>query len=452
VRWRAVYALAGVRGRPGNAATLREALADEEPLCRLFALRGLRALAAEGLDGGFDPTPFVDDPDGRVVIEAVTGLTRRQDAALLAELVVRHPSAHVRAVAARNLVPALGEEASDGARAAPLFALVVAATEDASPVVRREAATSLVAVAAVDGMARFMLQRLQTSPDPRDRERAAEILAEGRLREDELLGRLLDDPVPAVVAAALGAMVELPADVQRGHLMAALGRSDPAVVSAAAEASAAFLRVHPDDAHLPDALSGALERSRGFEMKEARQALRRALEQPPEEPPAPATAPEGRLLERLLAQDEAARADPRPRVRLETELGPLDLQLHRVDAPAHVASFLELAEQGFYDGLDLHRVVPNFVVQGLDPRGDGYGTGGRRLPDEFNARPYLTGTLGMPHAGEPHTGGCQIFITHLPTPHLDAGYTVFGRVVSGHDVLQALQIGDRILSVRRLDD
>jgi cyclophilin family peptidyl-prolyl cis-trans isomerase len=94
-------------------------------------------------------------------------------------------------------------------------------------------------------------------------------------------------------------------------------------------------------------------------------------------------------------------------------------------------------------------VVPNFVVQGLCPRGDGYGTGGRRLPDEINPVPYLTGTLGMPNAGEPHTGGCQIFMTHLPTPHLDGRYTVFGRVTDGLDVMARLQIGDTIQRVRR---
>ena len=77
-------------------------------------------------------------------------------------------------------------------------------------------------------------------------------------------------------------------------------------------------------------------------------------------------------------------------------------------------------------------------------------SGGRRLPDEFSPRPYLTGTLGMPNAGEPHTGGCQIFLTHLPTPHLDGHYTVFGALVEGLDVLQRLEIGDVARSVRRL--
>jgi cyclophilin family peptidyl-prolyl cis-trans isomerase len=138
-------------------------------------------------------------------------------------------------------------------------------------------------------------------------------------------------------------------------------------------------------------------------------------------------------------------------VRLATARGDVELVLDRVAAPLHVASFLELASAGFYDGLDIHRVVPDFVVQGLDPRGDGWGTGGRRLPDEFSPRPFLTATLGMPHAGEPHTGGCQVFLTHVPTPHLDGAYTVFGHVVVGLDVVQRLQIGDVVHTVRRID-
>jgi cyclophilin family peptidyl-prolyl cis-trans isomerase len=183
-------------------------------------------------------------------------------------------------------------------------------------------------------------------------------------------------------------------------------------------------------------------------MKEADQALRKLLGLPPASAP-PAAAPVGRVLDRLLAQDAEARKDPHPRVRLTTARGEVVLELDRLDAPLHVASFLELARKGCYDGLDIHRLVPNFVVQGLDPRGDGYGTGGRRLPDEFSPQPYLTGTLGMPNAGEPNTGGCQIFLTHVPTPHLDGRYTVFGHVVEGQDVVQRLEIGDKVSKVTK---
>jgi peptidylprolyl isomerase len=163
--------------------------------------------------------------------------------------------------------------------------------------------------------------------------------------------------------------------------------------------------------------------------------------------PAPADGPPSSVA--LVAGRDYLSTAPRPRVRLETDRGTLVLELFREEAPRHVRSFLDLARAGFYDGLPFHRVVSGFVVQGLDPREDGWGTGGVFLRDEINPMPYLAGTLGMPNAG-PDSGGCQIFITHVPTPHLDGAYTVFGRVVEGMDVLQRLDVGDRCRQVHVL--
>ena len=81
--------------------------------------------------------------------------------------------------------------------------------------------------------------------------------------------------------------------------------------------------------------------------------------------------------------------------------------------------------------------------QWRDPRGDGWGTGDVFLRDEINSVPYLSGAVGMPNAG-PDTGGCQLFITHVPTPHLDGNYTVFARVVEGMDVVHAIDVGDAV--------
>ena len=84
------------------------------------------------------------------------------------------------------------------------------------------------------------------------------------------------------------------------------------------------------------------------------------------------------------------------------------------------------------------------MIQGGDPQGSGWGGPGYSLPDEIHPERYRAGTVGMPKAGK-DTGGCQIFITHLPTPHLDGNYTVFGRVVSGLEVVDRIEIGDRIV-------
>jgi cyclophilin family peptidyl-prolyl cis-trans isomerase len=133
---------------------------------------------------------------------------------------------------------------------------------------------------------------------------------------------------------------------------------------------------------------------------------------------------------------------PTRNVILHTTRGEIELELFAAEAPRHVKSFLEQAQAGTYDGLTFHRIVTGFVVQGLDPRGDGWGTGDVFLRDEIQSTPYLAGTLGMPNAG-PDTGGCQVFMTHVPTPHLDGRYTVFGRVVNGMTVLDSLDLDDR---------
>lgn len=145
------------------------------------------------------------------------------------------------------------------------------------------------------------------------------------------------------------------------------------------------------------------------------------------------------------------RADPTPLlVELETTRGRLLLELDPEAAPRHVKSFCALARRGFYDGLGLHRVVTGFLVQGLDPRGDGLGTGGVWLADEPGPAPFEAGALGAPGAG-PAGGGCQVFLTHVPTPHLDGLHTAFGRIRAGMDVLDALDLGDRVRRVRILE-
>ncbi|MFN7135525.1 MAG: peptidylprolyl isomerase, partial [Myxococcales bacterium] len=106
-------------------------------------------------------------------------------------------------------------------------------------------------------------------------------------------------------------------------------------------------------------------------------------------------------------------------------------------------NFAHLVRRGFYDGLTFHRVVPAFVAQGGDPRGDGTGGPGYTIRCELNPRSYGAGTVGMALSGK-DTGGSQFFIAHTPQPHLDGRYTVFGEVVDGLDVALRLVEGDRI--------
>jgi cyclophilin family peptidyl-prolyl cis-trans isomerase len=133
---------------------------------------------------------------------------------------------------------------------------------------------------------------------------------------------------------------------------------------------------------------------------------------------------------------------------VETSEGTMRIRLDAANAPIHAAHLAELARKGFYDGLTWHRVVPDFVIQGGCPRGDGSGNAGAALPLEPTRTPFERGTLGMPRSIHPDTGGCQLFVTHSRAPHLDVQYSAIGRVVAGLDVIDRIDVGSRILRVR----
>lgn len=132
---------------------------------------------------------------------------------------------------------------------------------------------------------------------------------------------------------------------------------------------------------------------------------------------------------------------------LETEKGKVVIRLQGNYAPITVANIMHLTEKGYFDGMTLHRVVPNFVVQGGDPRGDGSGGPGYAIPCEVNMLRYARGAVGMALAGK-DTGGSQFFICHSPQPHLDGGYTIFGNVEQGMAIVDKLEEGNRILKAR----
>ncbi len=167
--------------------------------------------------------------------------------------------------------------------------------------------------------------------------------------------------------------------------------------------------------------------------------------------------------QQIRAAEEQAASDPAtalPRVELKTTRGTIVLELFENEAPNTVANFITLVEQGVYDGTAFHRVIPAFMIQGGDPNSkdddpsnDGIGGPGYTIRCECyrpDARKHFRGSLSMAHAGR-DTGGSQFFITHLPTPHLNAsaergtGHTVFGRVVQGMDVVDAIEKGDKII-------
>ena len=141
-----------------------------------------------------------------------------------------------------------------------------------------------------------------------------------------------------------------------------------------------------------------------------------------------------------------ARIGKQVRAVIVTDKGSFTMELLPEEAPLTVDNFVGLARRNYFNNVLFHRVVPNFVVQGGDPRGDGNGGPGYQIRCEINEVPYNRGAVGMALSGK-DTGGSQWFVTHSPQPHLDGGYTVFGRVVEGLEVIDRIVRGDRIRSV-----
>jgi cyclophilin family peptidyl-prolyl cis-trans isomerase len=128
---------------------------------------------------------------------------------------------------------------------------------------------------------------------------------------------------------------------------------------------------------------------------------------------------------------------------LHTSEGAIELELYPGEAPKTVENFIKLSQDGFYDGVIFHRVIPDFMIQGGDPTGTGMGGPGYEFEDEFNEHPVARGALAMANAG-PNTNGSQFFIvTAEATPWLDGKHTVFGRVTSGMDVVDRISDADR---------
>ncbi len=133
------------------------------------------------------------------------------------------------------------------------------------------------------------------------------------------------------------------------------------------------------------------------------------------------------------------------RIVFRTTKGVFAIRLRKDVAPFTALTFYELVRKKFYDGLTFHRVVPDFVIQGGDPRGDGWGGPGFSIRSEWSLINFVRGSVGLASSGK-DTEGSQFFITHVSTPHLDGRYTIFATVSSGMEVVDKIQVGDRILS------
>jgi cyclophilin family peptidyl-prolyl cis-trans isomerase/HEAT repeat protein len=481
-RWRAVYALmraGGTAGVPG----LLEALHDDDDMVRATAARGLRAPAADSagvrdaalgalIAAGADPHPHVR-------INALRALATYADAPGAATPLVaalRDADANVAVAAADALAQSADPRAST--------ALAAAARDVARPMGLRAAA--LGAWAAVDAAPAAALagQWADSSRWILRYHAARSLRAAPWDASGGTLRRLSRDPDPVVAAAALDA-ARGSADTitdARTLFIEGLGAGHALIRAAAARGIGhaagpadldlllqAYARTLGDT--IPDAAVAVVEAlgdmgERGLPVRNAfflrfgtagppaspavHRAIAARLAPTPDGWGEPADVPRPRSLEfyadiarRFIAAP--LRGEPLPGAVISTAAGEIVLELAGPDAPLTVHNFLALAERGYFRNMRWHRVVPNFVIQDGDPRRDGLGGPGYSIRDEINPLRYLRGVVGMALSG-PDTGGSQYFITHSPQPHLDGGYTVFGRVVDGMDVV------DRVLQEDPIHD
>ena len=254
----------------------------------------------------------------------------------------------------------------------------------------------------------------------------------------------LASPDPAVLRSALKAYLPVAAGKERWQPLLqafrALGEADdPETKVAVLEG----LQRWSGEPGVREFLAGALrDRSRNARIAAARLLRQQGLEGVPSSP-GPADVRAGSSTYAMLA---AARQE-RTIAAVETGRGTIEIHLFREDAPMTVDNFCTLAKRGYFDGLRFMRVVPFFVIQGGDPRNDMEGGPGYSIRCEINMRPFERGSVGMALAGK-DTGGSQFFITLAPQPHLDGGYTCFGRVIAGMPVAERMVPGDRIERVR----
>ncbi len=434
IRWRAVYSLARLKA-PAAANQLIAAMRDEDPATRALAARALAreyaeaARLAPGTIAGI-LTRAVDDKDPGVRVNALRSLGTFHDSALASPIAWRvdDPVPNVRVQAAATL----GELGGSAATAA----LLRAVEERGTFALRREALLGL-ARGDTTGFTRVST-RWRSSRDWRDRATAAEGWA---LAGAAGAPWFITDPDGRVIAAGLQAWAAAVTGADRGLVDA--GRRLLAHRDAGARSVAGDIVARAADLRDLPALTSMYARAARDSFPEA------AKRWGPAYPIAT-----GRSLQdyRDLARSFIVAADSlaRPHVFIETEQrGLLEIELFGPEAPLTVANFLRLVDRRFFDGNRWHRVVPNFVVQDGDPRGDGFGGPGGAIRDEINRMRYdIKPMLGMALSG-PDSGSSQWFITLSPQPHLDGTYTVFGRAVGNVAPLTRITQGDVIRTVRR---
>jgi HEAT repeat protein/cyclophilin family peptidyl-prolyl cis-trans isomerase len=469
--WPVAYSLGRIKD-PRAIPTLRRLVKGSSAYGRGFAARGLGAVKdRDSLDLLRTMTADVGHTPAQAV-EAIRAMGEIGDPNALGPLIdvlkIRSIHPGIRAEA----VTAIGKLKTP-ASVDVLLELVT----DPSATVRAAAFGALVNA----DPERFMLSLSTLESDKQWKVRAAIARALSMVPAESsgtLLESMADDKEPRVIPAVLDALAEVKSPHAGSIALAKMSAEDPVIRAAAARALGAL-----KPAGALEALTQAAQSVDKDGSYVARAAALSALVEFGRETAQPllvAALADGDWAVRVHAadllhkldpsRDDAATIRPAPtrydwsvygsrdvqlpqystQIYIDTDKGTIQVELAMLDAPLAVRTISELARRGYFGNVAIHRVVPDFVVQDGDPRGDGEGGPGFTMRDELSERPYLRGTVGMA-LDWPDTGGSQFFITLSPQPHLDAKYTVIGEVVAGMDVADRLAEGDVIRGVRVWD-
>ena len=456
-------------GRPEAVAGLKQAAGDSDPLVRMVALEGARRLKTSALWS--ELLAGVTDSDARVRMAALQGL-----AATLA----KDPGRILPPQGVERLKALIGDADPDRVQERVVAIRLAGAARCCQEQLRAAMAGGEPWVAGEALVAFAQLGEVGSDQTVREwfasKELPRRIAAVGAFKHinqgQRQLIAALADPQTEVRLAALASLDDDASPAATSAIKQRLEDGNPAVRAAAVEALAARkalpgiaelvpLLEREHGTELPDAAVGlvdALAQADPF-TDEAKAALEKLVAGPD---PVMARAAWGALLKRgdalplpevKTGREAAFYRDVvewagKPRwLEVVTVRGTLQISLDTASAPLQCFRITELSEKKFFDNLTFHRVEPDFVVQGGDPRGDGWGGPGFAMRDELTLAPYEAGSVGMALSG-PDTGGSQLFVTLTPRPHLVGRYPHIGTLAAGLEVCQRLRVGDRILRTR----
>ena len=473
VRWRAAYALmrlySGGQMKPDSMATknLIAVLKDRSARVRMQTARALGAMKpAAALEPLTEATK--NDADWRVRVNATAALGNLDFSNLPARLALNDTSEHVRLTAIRALGTALSRNGVLQ-NVQPVQEFLRERLQNNESGWREQAAAASVLAQIFKKEAIAELAQHTTQQHPTFRSRLAEAFGvTAAIEAFPYLEKMARDSATSVQIAALEALPKLPASVKATPIYLEALQSGDAVMTAiaaqnlaadslqrknhAAAIMAAYQKLKPPvDAEAAQMIFSALAQCGDLKAKPL---LEGAL-QFPDKPVARAAA---EALRKLTGEDYSQRLpkEIKPtqdftyrdiqqlanaRAIIQTNKGNIEITFYPDEAPLTTLNFVRLAQKGYFDGLLIHRVVPNFVIQTGDPRGDGWGGPGYAIRSEFSRLRYTRGMVGMASSGT-DTEGSQFFITHSEQPHLDGKYTIFARLKSGMEVVDALQVGD----------